>query len=98
MHIVRIQEPHPIPRPRHILIGTLLLRPHPPETESVGQTEVERISFQIQTLCKPDLHRCLMHRLNGQLDIVEEAMRVPLAQTDIHARLSICRTAQHVVP
>ena len=74
MHKVYIEQPHPIECLWSVIIGLLFLCAKPSETETVCQPEIERIALQIEPLGKADLHRGLVHRLNGQLDIVEETV------------------------
>ena len=74
MHKIYIEQPHPIECLWSVIIGLLFLCAKPSETETVCQPEIERIALQIEPLRKADLHRGLVHRLNGQLDIVEETV------------------------
>ena len=74
MHKVHIEQPHPIECLWSVIIGLLFLCAKPSETETVCQTKIERIVLQIKPLGKADLHRGLVHRLNGQFDIIQEAV------------------------
>ena len=74
MHKIYIEQPHPIECLWRIGISFLLLCAKPSETEPVCQTEIERIALQIEPLRKANLHRRLVHRLNGQLNAVQETV------------------------
>ena len=74
VHKIYIKQPHPIECLWSVIIGLLFLCAKPSETETVCNAKIERISINIESLGKADLHRRLVHRLNGQLDIVEEAV------------------------
>ena len=74
MHKIYIEQPHPIECLWIVIIGLLFLCAKPSETETVCNAKIERIALQIEPLRKADLHRGLVHCLNGQLDIVEETV------------------------
>ena len=87
MDVIHIKEPQAIARLRRIRISLLLLRPQLSESETVSNTEIKRILLDIEPLCIADFKRCLVHRLDGKLHIVDETMGITLLQTNIHACL-----------